>query len=246
MELLLLFAVVGIPLLVGAILVGRKLYTVYLNQAGFASLPLSRAEAWDANGQAIGPVLGYDPYEAPLVLFRDATTSAGVVLGVRSDRFTSYGEVFYTNDACSAALEASAGYPKIRAATTDVATKQGNVALYPPIGYLYQLFGRSYAVGSGNILYTTANGAVAEDVVAGPPSPPGPPVYVWKSQNLSPPTGTAPEPPCFQVSPGDTIEDLVTARRVIDLDTVYTPPYRLAFPTPGGAPPMPCPTGECS
>lgn len=242
MEVLLLVAVVGIPLLVGAILVGRKLYTVYLNQTAFETLPLSRAEAWDSTGQAIGPVLGYDPYEAPLVLFRDSTTSAGIVLGVRSDRFTSYGEVFYTNAACSATQESTPGYPKIRAASADVATTLGNANLYPPVGFLYQLFGRSYAVGSGNTLYTTADGVTPENVSAGPP---GPALYVWKSQNLSPPTGVAPEPPCFPVTAGDTIEDLVTARVVIDLDTVYAPPYRLAFPTPGEAPPQPCPTGEC-
>jgi len=102
-ELLLMLALFVVPLIVGGTIVARKLLTLYLDRRDYAELPYSRAVVWDSSTPAkvVGPVIGYDPYEAPLVLFRDDATKAGVILGVRTNRITSYGEVFYTNAACT-------------------------------------------------------------------------------------------------------------------------------------------------
>ena len=246
LEFLLIMALFVVPVMLGLIMVGRKLYTLYLNQREFNDMPYSRAVVWDTTNlgpapppKVVGPVVGYDQFEAPLVIFRDDTTKGGVVLGVRRDRFTSYGQVFYNGANC-------AGTAYVRAWNAAVGT--GAVAplyLYPPVGFAYQLQGVSYAMGKDNILYSS------------PDTPPLVPLLalsVWKSQDISPLGGGPPGPPCFPVAV--TVDDLVTATEVIRFGSLvpstvagyYTPPFRLAFPTPGGGPaPLPaaCMTAEC-
>ena len=82
LEVLLVMVIFVLPLMVGFVMLGRKLYTLFLNQREFLEQPYSRATVWDSSDppKAIGPVIGYDHYEAPLVIFRDGDTQAGVVL----------------------------------------------------------------------------------------------------------------------------------------------------------------------
>ena len=237
LETLLFVVLIVLPLLVGAMLLGRKLYTLYRNEAEFVFVPDARAVVWDSAGtpKSLGPVLGYDQYEAPLVLFRDNATKAGVLLGVRPTRLTSYGQVFYTNNTCTA-------NPRLRVDTASVGT--GSTApdyLYVPVGFVYQMQGVSYAMGSGNVLYRST-------ALAGSPvTSNGADLFVWTSQDIAPAT-TAPSPPCAAVPNGTTLSDLVDTSdvvQVIDFDSGYTSPFRVTFPTYAGGPALPCATGEC-
>jgi hypothetical protein len=66
---LLVVALVVIPLMIGLILLGRKVITMYLNQVAMMEQPLARPVVWDSSGTAkpVGPVIGYDGFEAPTV-----------------------------------------------------------------------------------------------------------------------------------------------------------------------------------
>lgn len=234
-ETLLLITLFLLPLLLGGILLARKLGTLYLDRREYSEVPYSRATVFDSSGptaKILGPVIGYDPYESPLVIFRDDATKAGVILGVRTDRLTSYAQVFYTDSACTMT-------PRIRSYDATVGT--GDVAplySYLPSGVAFQMQGIAYAMGNGNILYrsTTATGASVTSAAD---------LYVWTSQDIAP-SSAAPSPPCALVPSGVTIENLVTPVSVIDFDTVYTAPFKAAFPTPSStAAPSFCSSGEC-
>ncbi len=245
LEFLLVMALFVLPLLIGAVLLGRKLYTLYLNQREFTEQPYSRAVVWDSTNpgptpppKVVGPVIGYDQYEAPLVIFRHVRTKAGVILGVRTDRFTSYGQVFYTGTACDGTAYVRSDYATVASGT------------YPPIGFAYQMQGVSYAMGAGDILYASA----ATPGVSGDSTTPSPIQSVWISQDVSPavagPGGAI--PPCFAVADAASVLNLVPGGTIIHLgsgsptDGFYQPPFRVAFPSPGAAVTLPCPTGECT
>ncbi len=215
LELLLIVALVVIPILIGLILLGRKAYTLYLAQREFIDQPYSRAVVWDSSAtpKVIGAVIGYDPFEAPLVVFRDAAAGGGVVLGVRPTRITSYGEVYYDDDTCTT-------NPRIRAHDSPKATVSGN----PPIGFAYQMLGRSYAMGRGNVLYASSTPVTGSTTVDGTS------VWVWTSQDVTKNAS------CFK--PVGLVQDLVVPDVVIDFDGAgnYVTPFRLAFPSPGAMP----------
>jgi hypothetical protein len=230
LEFLLVMALFVMPVLIGLFILGRKYLTMYLNEQQTSSHFFSTPVVWDSDApaRAIGPVVGYDAFDAPLVVFRDEATDLGVILGVRRDRFTSYGQVFYTDDLCT-------DNPRIRAANAPNATG-GNA--YPPNGYAYQLQGRSYAMGNGNILYSS-NAGGGPAVVSN-----GNDLFVWISQSIDDPVPGPPTPPCYAVPNGTIIASLVPAIDtipVIDFDAVgnYVPYFQLAFPTPSAAPPLP-------
>jgi hypothetical protein len=235
-ELLLILGLFVVPLFVGGILVFRKMVTLYLDRRDYAEIPYSRAVVWDSTmptPKVVGPVLGYDNFEAPLVLFRDDSTKSGVILGVRTDRFTSYGQVFYTDSGCSSNAQ-------VRAYNTSVGT--GATApdyLYGPDGFVYQMQGVSYAMGNGNILYRAEN-ATGTNVTSD-----GTNLFVWNSQDIGTNTATAPYPPCYSVANGVTVENLAPANVVIDFDSAYQYPYRAAFPTPQNDTSLTCSSGEC-
>lgn len=233
LEFLVVMAIFVLPLVIGGVLLGRKMLTLYLNQHEYADQPNSQGTVWDstATPRVVGPVVGFDPFEAPLILFRDDATKAAVILGVRRDRFTSYGHVFYTDDACSQ-------NPRVRAWNASAATPGAG---YPPIGFAYQDQARSYAVGNGNVLYQSGTPTGIDVMSTG-----ADPLYVWESQSLIPSAGGPPTPPCFLVADGVMIYNLVDAAVVIDLDGPgnYTPPFRLAYPTPIPGPALPAPFGE--
>lgn len=149
LEFLLVVAVVVIPLMIGMILLGRKLITMYLNQVAMMEQPLARPVVWDSSGTAkpVGPVMGYDQFETPLVLYRDHTGiivgtdefTPGVLLGVRPNRFTTISRTYYDAPNC-------AGTPYVKAASAAVNP-------WPMVGFISQSQGINYAVGAGNILY---------------------------------------------------------------------------------------------
>ena len=235
-ELLLIFALFVIPLFVGGIVVFRKMITLYLDRRDYAEIPYSRAVVWDSSmptPKVVGPVIGYDTFEAPVVLFRDDDTKAGVVLGVRTDRFTSYGQVFYTDNLCSV-------NPQVRSYNVSIGT--GATApdyLYQPDGFVYQMQSASYAMGSGNILYRAQNASGASVTSNGTN------LFVWNSQDIATNTASAPYPPCYVVDNGVTVENLAPATAVIDFGAAYQSPYRAAFPTPQNDTSLTCSLGEC-
>lgn len=149
LEFLLVVALVVIPLMIGLILLGRKVITMYLNQVAMMEQPLARPVVWDSSGTAkpVGPVIGYDGFEAPTVLFRDRTTimvagsefTPGVLLGVRPRRFTTISRTYYDAPNC-------AGTPYVKAASAAVNP-------WPMVGFISQTQGINYAMGAGNILY---------------------------------------------------------------------------------------------
>lgn len=162
LEFLLVMALVVVPIAIGLILVGRKLYTLYLSQREFIEQPYSRAVVWDSTDpgptpppRIVGPVVGYDRFEAPLVIFRDDATKAGAVLGVRPYRFTSYSKVYYSDIDCT-------GMVYLRTAAS----------LNGEVGFLYQLQGINYAMGMGNVLYKEGAGVSGLTFQS-----------VWSSQN---------------------------------------------------------------
>ncbi len=153
LEFLLILALVVFPLMLALILLGRKITTLYLNQLAFIEQPLTRPVVWDSAGTAkpVGAVIGYDRFEAPLILYRDASTGLslntvqyqpGVLLGVRPNRFTTLSKVYYDGANC-------AGTPYVKSSTNALAP-------WPDVGYIAQMQGINYAVGSGNILYRTS------------------------------------------------------------------------------------------
>lgn len=274
LEFLLVMALFVVPVMIGLIMVGRKLYTLHRDQREAFEMPYSRAVVWDSSGNAatcfppspvgcakvVGPVIDYDQFEAPLVIFRDDANKAGVVLGVRRERFTSYGQVYYTGTTCT-------GTAYIRAWDLNVAAPTQNLPappfapvpylLYPPTGFVYQMQGVSYAMGLGNILYRSilpAPGATA--AALGIQS-------IWISESITPELATGlPYPPCFSgasLPPNlNLITGLVLATPVIDFDGTqvapgppagngsYTWPFRLAFQSPSTVPAvLACPNGEC-
>jgi hypothetical protein len=240
LELLLVMVVFVLPLLLGMFVLGRKLVTLYLNQREYLEQPYSRAVVWDSSAtpKVIGPVVGYDPYESPLVIFRDSLTDGGVVLGVRAERFTSFGEVFYSDSACTEAPRLR-GWSTDRATGTQVVGGVGPLLGNPPVGVMYQMQHRSYAMGSGNILYSSGTPTAGTAFIVGLDGP----LFVWKSQDMSPSPGVGlPSPPCFEVPFGTPIETLVAADTVvIDFDAGgnYVAPFRVAFPSAGDPVTMP-------
>jgi hypothetical protein len=99
--------------------------------------------------------------------------------------------------------------PRIRAWDAPAGTGTEPRAFeFAPAGFAYQLQERAYAMGSGNLLYASSEAGG---------------------------TSVTPQPPCFAVPDGVTVENLVDATPVIDFDAPgnYTLPFRLAFPSPG-------------
>lgn len=242
LELLLVMVVFVLPLLLGMFMLGRKLFTLYLNQREFLEQPYSRAVVWDSSvpPKVIGPVIGYDPYEAPIVIFRDQATDGGVALGVRGQRFTTYGEVFYSNDICTDDPRIR-GWGQDRATGISLGAYVGPLLGYPPVGFMYQMQRRSYAMGRLNILYTS-NEEFGAPFVVGVDGP----LYVFRSQDVTPSlTMGVPSPPCFEVPIGTTIENLTPGVEVIDFDGTgnYVRPFRVAFPSPGDPVAVPPPGG---
>lgn len=149
LEFLLVVALVVIPLMIGMILLGRKVITLYLNQVAMMEQPLARPVVWDSSGTAkpVGPVIGYDQFEAPTVLYRHHTGilvgtdefTPGVLLGVRPTRFTTLSRTYYDAPDC-------AGTPYVKAAAAAVNP-------WPMVGFISQTQGINYAMGAGNILY---------------------------------------------------------------------------------------------
>jgi hypothetical protein len=232
-EFLLVFAIVVIPLAVGFVLLARKAYTLYLAQREYMEMPLSRAVVWDSSSPAkvVGPVMGYDHDEAPLVIFRDDDTKGGVVLSARPMRLSTVGEVYYDDSGCSS-------NPRVRAYVASMDTGfasgvfVGTASAYPPAGVASQMNGVSWAMGNGQVLYrSTLTPGVSV-------TSSGSNLFVWRSRDDSPddvaPSGAV--PPCFAVPTGVEVESLVDATVVIDFDAPgnYTFPLRLAFPTPAG------------
>ena len=274
LEFLLVMAIFVVPLMIGLTLLARKFYTAYEDRREAVEMPYSKPAVWDSSGNAatcvpanpqpngcarvVGPVVDYDQFEAPVVIFRDAANMAGVFLGVRRERFTTYGQVFYTGATCT-------GTPYIRAWDLNVAAPTSNfptapfaplpLLLYPPTGFAYQMQGVSYAMGFGNVLYssTVASTSGSLGSVLGIGS-------IWISESVTPTTAGLPIAPCFSglsLPPLNLLTGLVPATTVINFDGTqvaagppagdgsYTWPFRLSFPTPNAAPALPCPTGEC-
>jgi hypothetical protein len=218
LEFLLVMALFVLPIFVGLFILGRKFVTLYLNQEEAFGQFYSTGVVWDsaATPRVVGPVMGYDQFEAPLVIFRDEDNGAGVVLGVRTDRFTSFGQVFYELANCQ-------GGAYVRAHDAPLASS-GNT--FPPIGFAYQTQGAAYAMGIDNVLWRSTDDAATSVFNA--------PASVWISQDYS----TGGSAPCFNV--GGTVDDLVQAELVIDFEAVdYNPPFRLTFPTPTPGPALP-------
>lgn len=138
LELLLIIALVGLPLMVGGIMLFRKAVTVYLNQRTLMEQPDARAVIWDSSvpAKAVSPVIGYDAFDAPQIIFRDKVTEAGVVLGVRPERFTTLSRVYYTGPDCT-------GNVYVRSAASR----------HFEVSFSSQLQGINYAMGKDNILY---------------------------------------------------------------------------------------------
>lgn len=146
--------------MVGMVLLGRKVITLYLNYKAAVEQPMSRPVIWDSsdpggtNNKPVGPVVGYDQFSSPLVLYRDARSTPafspnfkpGILLGVRPNRFTTTSKVYYLGSNCSDAF--------------GVAIKTSSIppSPWPNVGFLSQLQGMNYAVGNGNILYREGSG----------------------------------------------------------------------------------------
>ena len=176
LEFILVMALVVFPLMVGAVLLGRKLITLYLNQKAMIEQPLARPVIWDSsvdasgNAKPVGPVIGYDQFEAPLVLYRDASTGVvvsgspfepGVLLGVRPNRFTTMSKVYYLGPNCTLGA-----FVKSASATLNP---------WPNVGYISQQQGVNYAVGNSNNLFReSVFGTVGSTVGIG---------SVWTSQD---------------------------------------------------------------
>lgn len=135
------------PILIGAFLLGRKLLTLAFTNRPTIDLPYSNGVAWDSSAtpKSIGPVIDYDQFRAPRIIFRDDANKLGVLLGVRTNRFTSVSKVYYSGSNCT-------GTPYVRSASS----------LKNEVGMLYELQGLNYAMGNGNILYK--EGVPAPDV----------------------------------------------------------------------------------
>ena len=164
-EFLLVMGLFVMPLLVGLVLLGRKAATLYFNSVNYTEAPEQQAIVVDSSPAAtpkvMGPVVGYDPFEAPLVIFREHSKQGGVVLGVRPTRVTSYAEVFYDDDACTV-------NPRVRKAneSTSSSSSDGNI----PAGFLYQDHHLAAAMGSGNKLWVDS---VAYASLMSPQAPSG-------------------------------------------------------------------------
>lgn len=153
LEFMLVLVLFVLPLLLAVLLLVRRTYTLYANDQEFLNPPDSQALVMDSSSATrptvLGGVIGWDPFEAPLLIYRDMANTGGVALGVRGDRLTSYGEVYYDDAACTL-------NPRLRAAS-GLTTSNGNI----PTGFLYQDFGAGYAMGSGNILYKQTSAPVS-------------------------------------------------------------------------------------
>jgi len=145
-EFLILMAVLVVPLILGVVVVGRKVLTVYLDYKDYREAPYQQAIVVDSSvdPKVVGPVVGYDRFEAPLVIFRESKKKGGVVLGVRPTRVTSYAEVFYSEPTCTST-------PEIRKANETSSPMISNDNI--PAGFLYQDHHLAAAMGSGNKLY---------------------------------------------------------------------------------------------
>lgn len=155
LEFLLVLVVVVFPLMLGMFLIGRKLVTLALTELNLIELPLSRPVVWDSTGapnnKPVGAVIGYDQFQAPLVLYRDATGTGtpGVLLGVRPNRFTTVAEVYYDEDGCPEDGGASG-----RTYMRSDATSYLDSDFFSPVNKA------AYGVGNGNVLWRRSSSAV--------------------------------------------------------------------------------------
>lgn len=167
-EFLLVLALVIFPLLIGGFLIARKLVTLGLNQLAQVEQPLSRPVIWDSSdpggtgNKPVGPVIGYDQFEAPLVLYRDNTLGTGqpgVLMGVRPNRFTTVAEVYYDQQDCP-----EAGPAYVRKVPDS----------YLDLDFISPLQDITYGVGNGNVLWRQNPTAPLDGDIKSR----------WKSQNV--------------------------------------------------------------
>lgn len=146
-EFLLVTAVFVLPLLFGAVLLTRKAYTLYLDDYFYRKAPYSQPVVVDSKSgtpNVLGTAIGWDPFEAPIIVFREQKKSGGIPLGVRPTRLTTYAEVFYDDDQCTT-------NPRVRKASEATSPTQSNDNI--PTGFLYQDFALATAMGNNHKLY---------------------------------------------------------------------------------------------
>lgn len=193
LEFLLLMSLIVFPLLLGMVLLGRKLVTLYLTQLTLVEQPLSRPVVFDGSaanqGKPMGQVIGYDRLGAAQILYRDTTTgvtlasgakvNTGIVMSVRPRRFTTVSRVYYDTPGCTG--------------NAFVKTSSSLIGPWPNVGYFFQTQGWNYAVGRNNLLYRETPplaGAGAGIAIAS----------VWVSEDTrdASPAGT-PSTACFEL-----------------------------------------------
>ena len=158
LEFLLIVALVALPILIGTFTYGRKLLTLAFTNRPAIDLPYANGVVWDssATAKSLGPVIDYDQFKAPRIIFRDDANKLGVLLGVRTNRFTTVSKVYYGGLNCT-------GTAYVRTAVT----------LNDEVGILYHLQGINYAMGSGNLLYKEGSVPPAGVTI----------LSIWTSQN---------------------------------------------------------------
>lgn len=111
---------------------------------------------YDSQGQKLGPMIGFDEHEAPLLFYFDRTLHAAdstkpvyrALIGVRDDRFTSREPIYYTGLNCQ-------GTPCIKKTSTeqtyllsDIITLETESINEDSVSYFHALQGGpNYAVG---------------------------------------------------------------------------------------------------
>ena len=145
-ELLLIFTIVVL-----AVLVALAALRNALVDSGLVLRPILVFDSTAPDPLLVGPIFDFDGSETPRVLRRDPNNGATVLLGVRSDRFTSHTPVFYSLDECM-------GAAFVHDPMSFDATLDPDVELR--FGFFDELQGVVYAVGAGG--------------TAGPGSPFGP------------------------------------------------------------------------
>lgn len=147
-ELLLITTILIIGSFVGVVAIRDALIKQAANQQSRGIV------VYDNDGVPLGPFMGFDEHEAPLVPYIDRTVEPlspdpdhrnyRALIGVRDDRFTSREPVYYSEDNCT-------GVPCIKVPsdeTTDSVAIDGDAST-GAVGYLYALQrGPTYAVGS--------------------------------------------------------------------------------------------------
>lgn len=213
LELILLLTIMGVVFIFALALIQKHLIESISEPFG-RSILVFDSTGPKGNSRAIGRATSFNVYEAPQIVYRipDKTEPIAALLAVRPSNFTTRQSVYYTNAGCT-------GSTYMLNPLSPISPTVGEIS------DLYALQGTAFAIG-----VDPANAAKTNVLFRSQPgvAPIATPLSRWISERYV--------ANCQPVAPDPILTAaLIPAAIVVDMNTLYTPPYWVPD-TPAGAP----------